>query len=352
MNINNNDWMVVGSKKHNSIKNIASKENPDHKKENYKKILCKNIIIPIECFYGNKCLYAHSLSEQKMDNIRKIAYDMITKDSDLSDINIAINKKIYRTLTILSKICDRCRDNTCTGGFNCKHGACRQQYVVCFKDMTNGTCLGNCNNIHLTSKGLVPYSINILLGIKCGPLPQPIILNDAFFINDRQITMNNVYVKNRACHNSDHIHEDRMDGDDMDGDASNRLDENRLAGNRLAGDDMDGDDSSDQISENRMDGDDMDGDAASDQISENRTDGDDMDGKDGDDMDGDDMDGKDGDDGDASDRIAENRMNGIVDTNIYEDDENGKLCWNKYTNFHSNFDDLRKKLCRSIFYRR
>jgi len=183
MTCSNNEWIVVGSKKNNSTKNTILKEINDYKKDNYKKILCKNIMASIDCIYGDKCLYAHDLSEQKMDHVRKIAYDMIMKDMDLRNINIALNKGLYNTFIILSRICEKCEENVCTGGYNCKHGACRKKYIVCQNDLNKGTCLGDCNMIHLTAKGLVPYCMSILLGIKCKTPPQPIILNDNFFKN-------------------------------------------------------------------------------------------------------------------------------------------------------------------------
>ena len=158
-----------------------------YKNENYKKILCKNIHSIGRCVYTNKCLYAHSLDEQNVESIRSIAYDMIKKDIDLSNIDLSKNKNLYTNLLILSKLCQQCEDGTCTGGYNCKHGACDKIYVICQIDLNKGTCEGGCGKLHLTKKGLVPYGVNIVKNLKAKVvIPKATIINDDFFkkLND------------------------------------------------------------------------------------------------------------------------------------------------------------------------
>lgn len=144
------------------INNFINKKKIKPKKENHKKLLCKNMISGKVCKYGCKCLYAHSLEEQKLDEIRDRAYKIIKGEIDASSINIHLERDLYKVLLTLCEICPGCKDNSCTGGFNCKHGACTEEYIVCGADLNNGTCNGNCGKIHLTSKGLKPYFSHIM----------------------------------------------------------------------------------------------------------------------------------------------------------------------------------------------
>ena len=153
------------------------------KSDNYKKILCKNINIHGKCIYNNKCLYAHSIEDQKIDSIRVEAYNMIKNDDNLSYIDLSSNKYLYNNLQILCKLCKSCNDGICTGGYNCKHGAYNKKYVICHVDLNKGICPG-CDKIHLTSKGLIPYGKRIIENMKTKiNIPKAIILNDDYFKN-------------------------------------------------------------------------------------------------------------------------------------------------------------------------
>jgi hypothetical protein len=129
--------------------------------KNEKKLLCNNIIISQCCKYGNKCKFAHSLSEQQMDLNKKKAFDMILSKSSLHNINLKQNFYLYNTLKILSKVCD---NEHCTGGYNCKFGVCGKsnlKYQICEVDIEFGNCENKkCKLIHLTKKGLEPYNKN------------------------------------------------------------------------------------------------------------------------------------------------------------------------------------------------
>lgn len=151
--------------------------------DNYKKILCKNIINGNKCIYNDKCLYAHNLEEQNMDSIRKIAYDLIKKNDDLSYIDLSSNRLLYNNLICLSKVCSQCINGVCTGGYNCKHGACDKKYAICQTDLNKGTCNGECGYRHLTKKGLVPYGKCITMKIRYRTLPKPTIIDENFFKN-------------------------------------------------------------------------------------------------------------------------------------------------------------------------
>ena len=105
--------------------------NSDNDKYNHKKILCKNITSIGKCLYTQKCLFAHSLDEQKVDKIRILAYDIIKNKKDLSHLDLTKNEYLYNTLIALSGLCQNCNIKKCTGGYNCKHGACDKKYVIC-----------------------------------------------------------------------------------------------------------------------------------------------------------------------------------------------------------------------------
>jgi len=126
---------------------------------NMKKILCYNIISGKKCNYNNKCLYAHNLSEQNIDPIRVIAYDIIKDNTkDLSNINLIENNKLYETLCQLTKVCTSCEKKMCSGGYNCRNGAISRDLKICYDDLVYGNCkYTKCNYIHLTTRGLVPY---------------------------------------------------------------------------------------------------------------------------------------------------------------------------------------------------
>lgn len=159
------EWKTVKSRRNNIESNL-------HKKQNsFKRILCKNIS---NCNYGNNCKFAHSLEEQIIIPNRKIAYDIIKHKKDLSDIDLHNNNILYNNLLCLSQVCRDCIKNICSGGYNCKHGNCDSNLVICDSDLKTGVCEMNCNKIHLTDRGMRPYINNICLG----NIPKSIILNN------------------------------------------------------------------------------------------------------------------------------------------------------------------------------
>lgn len=138
----------------NKKKKIITKETLT----NRKKLLCNNMIGTGYCCYGNLCTYAHSLEEQHIDQNRKLAYDILFTNKDLSYINLQENTYVplYRSLLSLTKLCER---EKCAGGYNCKFGACgSKKYHVCIKDLNYGNCLKDvCGCVHLTDRGLKPF---------------------------------------------------------------------------------------------------------------------------------------------------------------------------------------------------
>jgi hypothetical protein len=157
--------------------------------ENMKKILCNNILVSGGCHYGSKCMYAHSISEQNMDPIRKRAYDIIMGNDRGS---CKPDKELGRTLLQLTKVCENCIRGKCPGGYNCKYGVFDRKYQVCADDLRYGICYNDsCSNIHLTNRGLIPLNSNSkseLRVIKCtdrsveASIPSGTLLSDDFFV--------------------------------------------------------------------------------------------------------------------------------------------------------------------------
>jgi hypothetical protein len=148
-------------------------------RENIKKLLCYNIVNNSKCVYKGKCMFAHTLSEQKKDPIREIIYDMIYHMDDLSEIDIYDDKVLFDDLTIYTKECKNCINKKCPGGYNCKFGACCKEIKICYNDMMYGRCYNSTkdekNNhiiikrcihgVHLTEKNLIPYYQRLPLDI-------------------------------------------------------------------------------------------------------------------------------------------------------------------------------------------
>lgn len=132
----------------------------NHNNKNIKKVLCQNMIKTGVCDYGDKCLYAHTLEEQNMDDHRKEIYNILISNDDISDINLRNDQYLYKSLLEMTRICEKCIKNECKGGYNCKFGACREKYQICFKDLNYGSCDDACKKIHLTKRGLKPYYVN------------------------------------------------------------------------------------------------------------------------------------------------------------------------------------------------
>lgn len=131
----------------------------------FKKILCCKTIKHHKCNYQNKCMFAHSLDEQKKEPMRATIHDLITGTTSLKDIDIFTDKDVFSELMIHTKLCKKCVFNACAGGWNCKFGACVTSHLICSSDLLFGNCLNNVGcpfGVHLTKRGLIPYNTRAL----------------------------------------------------------------------------------------------------------------------------------------------------------------------------------------------
>lgn len=127
--------------------------------QNERRLICNSVttshgsltVVPgFVCCYGPKCSYAHSNQEQKIDERKMSLYEALLgklapRRSSFSCIeNIrqspADFDDIYRGFVTASSKCDRCFLGTCTGGYNCRNGACCQELLVCREDLLSGKC--------------------------------------------------------------------------------------------------------------------------------------------------------------------------------------------------------------------
>ena len=125
---------------------------------NHKKILCQNNLMNGVCTYNDRCQYAHSLTEQKIDIRRKKILDLIDSENITENIDI----QTYKDLNLFTVLCNDCINKKCSGGYNCKLGAPLEKYLVCYDDLNYGHCTNDkCIKNHLTKKGLKPqYNLN------------------------------------------------------------------------------------------------------------------------------------------------------------------------------------------------
>lgn len=145
-------------------------------KNNFKKLLCYNIVNNCKCVYKNKCMFAHALEEQIREPMRQYIYNMLFVWDDLSEINLNEDKALLDELIVLTKECKNCINKKCPGGYNCKFGVCLREHKICYNDLMYGKCynmlmevntdnnvLCKCiNGIHLSEKKLIPQNQRML----------------------------------------------------------------------------------------------------------------------------------------------------------------------------------------------
>jgi hypothetical protein len=158
MNIHDGPYIYQKSKK-NKKKEQHEQQNNNTRDEKNKRLMCNNMLKNGNCGYGNKCVFSHSLKEQRKDPVRKIVYDYINKkDAVYDNLEIIHDKNIIKTLYLFTKKCSSCEHGKCPGGYNCNTGVISSQYILCANDLSYGCCMdNNCNKIHLSKKG---YCVN------------------------------------------------------------------------------------------------------------------------------------------------------------------------------------------------
>ena len=94
------------------------------------------------CSHGPKCSYAHSLEEQRIDEKKLLVYRSILDQTITMSISEdpASYEDIYRGFITASSICEKCYSGECTGGYNCRNGACCHDLLVCNEDLITGRC--------------------------------------------------------------------------------------------------------------------------------------------------------------------------------------------------------------------
>jgi hypothetical protein len=150
------DWQTINNSKNKSLflKKYNKKDN-----KNFKKMLCENMVNTGICNYNNRCNYAHNINEQIIDTFKKDAYEIIQSVNIKYDIDLQKNLILYKSFLSLTKMCENCAKGKCTGGLNCKFGACSKIYKICFNDLNYGNCIINCDLVHITKKGINPFYI-------------------------------------------------------------------------------------------------------------------------------------------------------------------------------------------------
>jgi hypothetical protein len=161
-----NNWIKIEKKFNKKINKFllddaVNKASANINLENKKKILCNYYIKNEPCVYGPRCLYAHSIIEQKIDTVRKTAYDIIQNEFDLSYLDFNKNSELLKNILIFTKVCSECVNHRCTGGVNCKFGVYTKTLQICNIDVLYGNCnYNNCRKIHLTKRGFKPIYKN------------------------------------------------------------------------------------------------------------------------------------------------------------------------------------------------
>lgn len=136
---------------------------------NKKRILCNNMFLIGNCSYGSKCVYAHSIEEQRIDPIRKDVYAFIEKiscctQSELTKLFYTLKEQysneLFITLSQLSHLCYGCVNKKCLGGYNCKNGALDEKYLVCYEDLFLNGCTNDKCTMHHLSKYIISQQQN------------------------------------------------------------------------------------------------------------------------------------------------------------------------------------------------
>lgn len=202
------------------VNNNSIKQNTSHKRmlcnnylynnTNYKNNNNYSLTNKDKCDYGYKCLYAHSLKEQKVDDIRQYAYNIIMRKIDVKNMNLRDNEDLYQIFILFNNVCEQCKLNRCQGGYNCKYGVIHEKYLVCMIDLNYNNCKNiKCKKNHLTKIGIKSY-YNNLLDIKHARLTN----KNIFELNGNILNQEYIDNKNNKNNKNNIDYTDYNDDDD------------------------------------------------------------------------------------------------------------------------------------------
>jgi hypothetical protein len=134
-----------------------------HEVSNNRRLLCNSVTSDgnaingrgnFVCYHGPSCTYAHSLEEQQIDEKKLSIYRAILDQDYTSQIvtDPASHTDIYHGFISSSSICERCYAGECTGGYNCRNGACCHDLLICRNDILFNQCKEEVNMIKLSPK--------------------------------------------------------------------------------------------------------------------------------------------------------------------------------------------------------
>jgi hypothetical protein len=119
-------------------------------------MLCRTKINEGSCPYGSSCHYAHRLSDQILTPLRKRIYDIVKGVIKVSEFNPKTEPELYQNLLQLTRVCEKCQNETCHGGYNCRNGAINIKCSICVDDLKYHNCnKPTCNRIHLSNIGFL-----------------------------------------------------------------------------------------------------------------------------------------------------------------------------------------------------
>jgi hypothetical protein len=170
--------------------------------ENSKKILCQHYINSLNngydtyfCPHYDKCLYAHGLKAQIIDDIKLLCINLLI-DGIYDVTDISIKDKIYKNLFIFVDNCNKCvelekiRINNCNiygnkflnslknpiirshpqikifndkihkhciGGINCRHGSPFKELKICKEQFFKGSCNKELHDILIEDPELLEF---------------------------------------------------------------------------------------------------------------------------------------------------------------------------------------------------
>lgn len=105
---------------------------------NGKKLMCRSMTAHKYCSRMHDCSYAHNLEEQQLDPAKLLAIQLMLDRNHEYPIDQI--DRIYPEFLSMSRLCEGCHNHDCTGGYNCRNGACHQELLVCCDDIVNKSC--------------------------------------------------------------------------------------------------------------------------------------------------------------------------------------------------------------------